>query len=158
MKAFTLIEILVVVVVIAICGAMIAIHASDTGDIQVTSAAKKLSRDLQYARSLAISSQSAVTIQFDLAQESYTMLDSDGVPLVDPVTKENYVVKFPEMDGMGRVDIATASFGGGSSVTFDDLGSPDNGGAVTLSVGEHQYTVNVVAATGRVVVNQTVIP
>jgi prepilin-type N-terminal cleavage/methylation domain-containing protein len=56
-------------------------------------------------------------------------------------------------DGLfGGVDVTDAVFGTGSAVTFDGLGAPSEGGAVTLVCGGHRRVVHVDALTGKVTV------
>jgi prepilin-type N-terminal cleavage/methylation domain-containing protein len=151
LSGFTLVEIIVVIVIMAIAAAVIIPHAIGTSDVQAVSGARILASDLQYAENTAITSQSPVTVTFDVAGESYTLSNASG-PLIHPITKGAYVVSFASQRGFDNLDIASASFGGNVMVTFDELGAPDNAGSVTLQAGPHVYRVDVAAATGNVTV------
>ena len=50
----------------------------------------------------------------------------------------------------GSVNITNVDFGGGNVVTFDTLGTPSNGGTVTLALGARQIVISVDALTGKV--------
>ena len=150
-NGFTLVEILVTVMVLAIAAAMVAPYMSGSGDFQAASAARILASDLQYAQNTAITSQDPVTVTFDPNSESYHLSNASG-QLIHPITKSAYVVSFSSREGFDRLDVASASFDGAMTVTFDVLGSPDHPGSVTLQAGPHVYQVDVAAATGNVTV------
>ena len=149
--AFTLVEILVVLVVLAIIAAVVGPYAVGTGDLAAISAARMLACDLQYAQDSAITTQLPVTVTFVASGESYELRNASGV-LIHPMSKSAYTVNFSTQRGFGNLDLVSADFGGGPTVTFDELGSPDNGGSVTLQAGPHVYRVDVASATGKVTV------
>ena len=151
--AFTLAEMLVVIVILAILAAVVLPKMVGTGDIQARSAARVMMADLEYAQSVAITSQTPITVTFSTAGNSYAVSNASG-HLIHPITKKTYVVELGEVKGMESVSIASASFGvGGSpSMTFDALGAPDNSGTVTIAAGAHTYYVNVAPVVGRVTV------
>ena len=149
---FTLIEIVVVVVILAIAAAIVVPYVVATDDLEVISAARMVACDLQYAQDVAITSQLPVTVTFDTSGESYELTNASGT-LVHPIKKSAYVISFAAQRGFEDLDVSAAAFGGGPTVTFDELGSPDNSGSVTLQAGSHVYQVDVAAATGKVTVN-----
>ena len=151
-RAFTLVELIVVMVIMAIAAAMAAPYAIDTGSAGATAAARIITCDLQFAQDEAITSQVPVTVAFSTAGESYSLSNASGA-LIHPINKTSYVIDFNALRGLNGVDVVSASFGGGSSVTFDELGSPDNAGNVTVQCGSDSYVVNVAAATGKVTVS-----
>lgn len=147
-QAFTLVEILVVLVILGIAAVMIIPRVTDTGDMQVESAAREMVADLQYAQSEAIVTQLPTTVTFNDATESYTLSNSAGT-LLHPLTKRNFVTSFPKTQGVQSVTITSSNFNGGHTVTFDALGGPDNGGTVNLAANAHTYRVDVAAVTGK---------
>ena len=151
---FTLIELLVVVLVLAIVAAVAVPLAVGTGDMQVISAARMISADLQYAQNTAVTTQEPATVTFIPNSESYSLSNASGV-IIHPITKEAYVVDFGSRRGFGGLDIVSADFGGKAWVTFDELGAPDSPGSVTLRCGPHIYIVSVATATGKVTVTAT---
>jgi len=149
--AFTLAEILVMVVILALIAAMVIPNVVSTSDLQVIAAARMIAADLQYAQSVAITSQTPVTVTFDVVHESYALSNASGA-LIHPITKKAYTVDFASQEGFGRLNIVSAAFGGGAAVTFDELGAANSAGTVTLQAGSHVYQVSVAAATGKVTV------
>ena len=148
--AFTLIELIVVIVIISIAAAMVVPMMSSAGDIQLRSAANKLAADLEYAKSMAISRGQTYTVVFDTTEDSYQIEDSSDTVITHPVRKGNYIEQFGGTSTLSKVRISNANFNGGPSVTFESIGSPDNGGAVTLTAGNDTIIVNVEAVTGYI--------
>lgn len=147
-SGFSLIEILIVVVIIAIAAAMAIPMMSSAGGIQVRSAANMVAADLEYAKSMAISRQKMYTVVFDKLTESYQIEDANGV-VYHPVKKGfKYIVNFSSDSRLDKVDIADVDFNSEEAVEFDYLGSPDNGGVITLQADGTTVTIIVEAVTG----------
>lgn len=152
-EAVTLVELMVVLVLLSIVAAVIVPRAVQTSDLEVVSAARVLAADLNYAQDLAITSQTPVTLTFNVTQNSYTLSNQSGT-LIHPITKEEYQTVFSAENGFGKTEILSAAFGSESAVTFDELGAPDSSGTVALQAGAHMYNVSVASATGRVTVTR----
>ena len=149
MKAFTLLELMVVVVIMAIMGAMIVPMIAGAGEMQALSAARIIATDIQYAQNVAITMQTPVTVQFDASADKYTLSNASG-PLKHPMTNKDYVVDFQTREDFEQLNIATVSFDGDASLVFDELGSPDAGGSVTVLGGSQMYRIDVTSVTGTV--------
>lgn len=153
--AFTLLEVLIVVVLIAIAAMLIVPMAGSAAGMQIRSAANVIAADLEYAKSTAISRGQKLSVVFDEAGESYRIKDESGNVIQHPVRKGfDYVVDFQTI-GLDKVDIVDADFDSTNEVKFDYLGSPYNGngnalnsGAISLQAGDTTATVNVEAVTG----------
>ena len=151
-SGFTLAELIVVVVILAVAAGMVVPYAISTSDLSVVSAARILAADLEYAQNLAITTQQSVIVSFDVANETYSLSNASGV-LDHPINKRPYVVSFPSLRGFEGVNVVSAGYGGQAEVTFDVVGSPDDGGTTVLQAGAHTYVVSVAPATGRVTVS-----
>jgi prepilin-type N-terminal cleavage/methylation domain-containing protein len=154
--AFTAIELLIVVVIIAIA-AMVAIPLSGSASgTQLRAAANIVASDLEYAKSMAISRGQNYSVDFDAGAESYRILDQGGNVIGHPVKKGfDYVVSFGGSSRLGKVGIVSSDFDSTDVVNFDYLGSPYNGsgnplnsGIITLQAGTATLTVSVEAVTG----------
>ena len=157
-SGFTLAEIIVVVIILGIAAGIVTPYVVSTSETALLSAARTLACDLQYAQSVAITSQVKVKVSFNAGADSYTLAKIEGTEsttLIHPINKSDYVVDFSTQLGFEGVALSTAAFGAGpaAEVTFDEMGSPDNGGTVTLTAGGSTYTVNVSEATGTIVAN-----
>ncbi len=157
---FTLIQLIVVMVLLAIIAAIVVINVTATGDVKVKAAARVILSDLQYAQSEANRRQEAITVTFYPAEERYTLSDSIGQVLVNPATNGNYEVNLPQDIGDSELDLLTVDFGGGvEAVTFTSLGEPVQGGStdpissnstIVVRHGDYTYTVKIVPVTGKV--------
>lgn len=158
-SSFTVIEILIVVVIIAIAAMMAIPMMTSAGSMQIRSAANMIAADLEYAKSMAISRQKIYAVVFNESTESYQIEDPDGI-IDHPVKKGfKYVVNFSNDSRLDKVDIADVDFDPDSShtITFDYLGSPYSGsgtsnplnsGIITLQAGEMTTTITVEPVTG----------
>ncbi len=146
---FTLVEMIVVLVILAVAATIIVPYAAGTTSFQASAAARLIMSDLEYAQNQAITTQTPVLVTFSVPGNSYTVSNASGT-LIHPISKQAYVVDFDTSDGFKNVSVSSADFGGSSVVTFDALGSPDNAGTVAVVAGSHTYTVTVAAVSGRV--------
>ncbi|HAU37243.1 MAG TPA: hypothetical protein DCX07_05950 [Phycisphaerales bacterium] len=157
-RGFTLAELLVLLLVLAITAVVVIPAAIDTTDSQAVSAARLLASDLQYAQNVAITTQRPVYVTFNVGAEQYQLSTpselnpNERVVLNHPITKAPYVIDFSTQRGFGRTNVVSASFGGLAEVGFDELGAPSSAGTVTLQAGSRVYRISVTAATGKVTV------
>jgi prepilin-type N-terminal cleavage/methylation domain-containing protein len=160
---FTLVEILVVVVILAIAAAMAVPMFSGAAGFQTQSAANMIAADLEYAKSMAISHQQQYGVVFDPDADSYQVVDCNGNVIQHPVKAGfQYAVNFHGDSRLNSVDLASANFVGTDSVTtaqvkFNYLGSPYNGndkdlnsGSITVQGGGTTMTITVEPVTGYI--------
>ncbi len=158
-SGFTLAEILLVIVIIAIA-AMIAVPMmGSTNGMQIRSAANMIAADLEYAKSMAISRQNSYSVVFDPVNDSYEIQDPNGI-IKHPVKKGfDYRVDFRSDSRLDKVIIENVDFDAdpGNTITFDYLGSPYSGsgtsnplnsGEIILRAGDFNMNVNVEPVTG----------
>ena len=158
--AFTIVELIVVMVILAIAAMLAVPMISSAADVQVRSAANMIAADLDYAKSMAISRQKNHSVIFDPANESYEVHDASGTVIDHPIKGgSDFVVDLQADSRLSRVDIVSADFDAQTTVTFDYLGSPLtppanplNSGVITLGAGSFSMTVTVEPMTGYVTV------
>ncbi len=143
-----------VLLIIAIAAAMVVPNALNSCDLQVMSAARMVTTDVQYAQDTAITSQTPVNVVFEPTSERYRLTNASGT-LIHPISKQAYMVDFRAMQGFHDVDLVSASFSGAEQATFDEMGTPNTGGTVVLRAGPHVYTISVAAVTGTVTVTRS---
>jgi prepilin-type N-terminal cleavage/methylation domain-containing protein len=159
-SGFTVVELLIVVVIVAIA-ALTAIPMMISADsFQIRSAANMVAADLEYAKTIAISRDQCFSVVFDKAAESYRIEDESGAVIAHPVKKGfDYIIDFQNDSGLNKVDIEDVDFDpdSGHTITFDYLGSPYSGsgtsnplnsGVVSLRAGQITVTVNIEPVTG----------
>jgi len=143
-----------VVIIIGIAAAVVIPNALSTASFQASSSARMVATDLQYAQDTAITSQTPVTVTFNVGNESYRLTNASGA-LIHPITKSVYVTDFGTLNGFSEVDVVSVNFNGAAAVTFDELGAPDRAGTVVIRAGGHAYRLDVAAATGKVTVTRS---
>ncbi len=146
--AFTLIELLIVIVVGIILAGTVLPAAHTLDDQSVSADARVLASDLEFVQARAIATGQNHRILFDVDNDRYQVESPPGVLLDEPLTKRPWVRKLGgPSDG---VDVITADFDGAAAVLFDPAGAPDDGGMIVLEKGEFQATIRVQNVTGYV--------
>lgn len=147
-RAFTLVEILMVVIIMAIAAAIVIPYSSASGTAALA-AARMITSDLQYAQNVAITTQKPVTATFSTTTSEYS-LTSQSEPLIHPITKVAYTVRLSNERGMSGVRIESTTLGAAGAVTFDEFGSPSEACMILVKAGAVMYRVEVAAATGNI--------
>lgn len=169
-RAFTLLELLVVVALLGIAGAMVIPSLGSVGVLRVQAAIRTLVSDITFAQCDAMAFQEQRAIVFDAEVNRYTLVEVPG-SVIDVQNNTMYDPTRP--GGLYAVDMSDARFGGarmsnidfdGDSVLiFDALGgpvtepggnTPGAGGSVTVSTPDAAYRLTVDAFTGRVTVTR----
>jgi len=152
--AFTLIELMIVISIIALTAMLVVPHIASSASYEVQGAARALAGDLLYAQSEAIANQQSRKVIFDAQNNSYRLTDGADVTLPAPWLGGSYQVSFGSASQFSDVSIESPEFGGQTEVVFDEMGAPSSGGSVELVAGPHRYRVTVTAFTGRVSVEE----
>jgi prepilin-type N-terminal cleavage/methylation domain-containing protein len=161
--AFTLVEILIVVLVIAIGAAIVIPNIGTSANTAVVSAARVVQSDLEVARSLALTTQNPHSVVFSSDLQSYkVVMNYSGGPYAStlavnhPVNQgQVYQVTLPALNGMSKVQVTNVTFGAGTYVTFQSTGDPVTSGSITLKGGTVQMVITVEGLTGLVTVART---
>lgn len=170
--AYTLLEVLVVVVILGIAGAMVIPAMGSTGILKVQGALRSIVSDITFAQSDAVAFQEKRAVCFDPTASAYSVvqvpgnfIDQAANTMYDP-TKPNgkWTVNFASDARFGDARITFVDFGGGATnLIFDGLGgpvadaasnNPGPGGTIKVSGSGLTWTINVEAFTGRVTVAQ----
>lgn len=147
---FTIIELMIVIVILSIAALTAIPMMSSASSMQIRSATNLIMADLEYAKSMAITRGQNYSVVFNVGADSYQIEDQSGNVIPHPVkTGFNYVMSFPNDSRLSRVDLTSVSFTG-ATVTFDCLGSPDNGGTISLQASNTTATVMVEPVTGYI--------
>jgi prepilin-type N-terminal cleavage/methylation domain-containing protein len=165
-RAFTLIEIIVVVVILAIA-ALIAIPVfSGASEMQLRAAADKLAADIEYAKSMAVTTQKNYKVVFDTNLERYDIwVNNSGTTwtlIKDPVKKSDFRVTYPQESRLSSVGVSAVDFNGTAIVQFNYTGAPLDGSgnaltdpahsSVTLEAKDQTTIVTVEPVTGFITV------
>ena len=154
-RAFTLVEVLVVVAIIGIAGAVVVPQMLRSGTMQLQAGSRIIIADMLYAQNEAIARQSPRRMVFDTDNNNYKLTDTAGTAITvswKNGAAGNYVVDFKNDSRFSRVSISDVNFGGSKTVEFDVLGAPSSGGTIDVSSGSLKYRITVAAFTGRVTI------
>lgn len=164
-NAFTIIELMTVLVVLGIAVAVIPAMMGSTDAMQARSAAEQVVAAITYAQCRTITTQSSLQIAFDSTGNSFEVQDENGtaVRLFDS-DDTDYQISFCQDSGLGAVNMTSASFDGSTTLWFDHLGGPHGGtisgtpgtmtqGSVVITAGAESLTITVQPVTGEVSVN-----
>ncbi|MGD0137305.1 MAG: type II secretion system protein [Tepidisphaeraceae bacterium] len=171
-RAFTLIEVLVVVLILGIASALILPEVSGQDDMSAAAAARTVMGDLLYAQNRAIAMQQYAYVAFNQAGQSYSLYDGTSAgpattPLTHPVNGINYVMTFGKAgpnNVASDVTLGSVNFNGQSTIAFDETGVPyfyssgpptplTGTGSIRLNSGSYSVTVSVAQDTGEITVN-----
>ncbi len=149
--AFSLVEAVFVVSIIGILGAIaLPRYAGFVASQQTEAAARRIVSDLTYAQRQARLTSSKQRVIFDVGRGTYELPD-----MTDPDHKnKTYFVNLG--DDPYRATIKDATFGSGSTVTYDGFGNPDSPGTITIIVGNYFQTVTVDGGLNRARIDQAV--
>ena len=148
-RGFTLIEIVIMVVIIAIAALTAIPMMSSAASMQIRSAANMITADIEYAKSMAISRGQDFSVVFDKNTDSYRIEDQDSNVIPHPVKKGfDYAIDFQNDSRLNKVDITNIDFNTTNRVQFNCLGSPDYGGTISLDANGTTVTITVEPVTG----------
>lgn len=179
-RGYTLVELLIVVAVLGLAGALLVPILGDRGDFDTQGAVRRLAADLMFAQSDALANQehrrliflpdpdasgqylgwaivklreSELGLAFDADTARYV---SD--PLAGAGQDGRFIVNLKSDERFGGTFVASVELDGGAAfVTYDELGGtvtstgqPGSGGEIVLRGGSSVYRVTIDGVTGKV--------
>ncbi len=169
-RAFTLIEMILTVVILGIAGALVIPAMGETGILKVQASVRTIIADITFAQSDAVAFQERRALVFDVANNSYRVvqvpgntIDAANNTLFDPTKSDGlFVVDFKNAQ-FGDARIISASFDGQPTLIYDALGGPvadasgstvGSGGTVRVQGSGSIFAISVEPFTGRVTVTR----
>lgn len=173
-RGYTLIEVLIVVAILGLAGALLVPYLSSKGDFDTQAAVRTLIADITYAQSDALANQGFRRVQFfqDGTGWCLVRVDEDDLAepfdpasadyLYDPLAANSesgrYIVDLRESQKFSSVRIESVTLDGGKrALTFDELGGtigsggiPGTGGQIVLTSPQSSYQVDIAPVTGKV--------
>ncbi|MDX2146949.1 MAG: prepilin-type N-terminal cleavage/methylation domain-containing protein [Planctomycetota bacterium] len=163
-RAYTLVEMLIVVVILGIAAALVVPAMGDTDVLRVQAAVRTIIADITYAQSEAVAHQEGRAIVFHADEGRYAVVQVvNGV--VDETTGLLYETRL-DQSLMGDARITQVEFGEDDVLVFDEVGAPafgENGqppesGKLEIEGSGQRFTVTIDGYTGRVTVARTDLP
>ena len=143
-NGFTVAELVVILVLVAILAFAVIPRYQDKGAINVSALAEQLASDIRYTQSLAMTSGQRNRI--NLAAASYQITTSSGGPVVHPATGSTAVISLSNVS-------LTLSGLSNSYIAFDGKGIPYTDVAGTVLSANATITLNSSGSTRQVVVS-----
>lgn len=167
---YTLIEVLVVVVILGIAGAMVAPAMGQAGVLRIQAAVRTIVADISFAQMDALGYQEQRAIVFDIDKNEYTLVQVNGTT-IDADNDALYDIRGPQQryrvslnaEVFGGTVIESVDFDGDNVLIFDEIGglvsapgsgTLSQGGTIVLAGPLSRYRVDVAAFTGRVTVTR----
>ena len=144
-RAFTLVELAVVVVILAVL-AQLAIprYARAIANYRADAAIRRIAADIALTQSRARALSSSQTITFSTTANTYQIT---GMPDPDHPAA-TYTV--PLADKTTGASLSAVSFNNSPSLTFDGYGAPSSAGSITVTSGIATRSLAVAADSGVV--------
>jgi len=162
-KAFSIIELMVVLVILALSVLVATIVAPQRDAMQVQSATESVTAMMTYAQNYSITHGRPIQMLFSDDGTSVELQDQNGIVLKGNVldTVNDYRLTFTSHRGMSEVRVHSADFDGSRVIWFDAFGVPHGGaieenppglasGEVILRAGENQMIIRVETITGEI--------
>jgi len=179
---YTLIELLIVIGILGLAGAMLVPHLVERESMTVQAAVRQVIADLSFAQSDALAHQEYRRVHFYADGGGYCIArvsDSDYADAFDPDVADyiadplkghgEYIVDFAGDDRFAGVSITSVSIdgagegigGSGDDLVYDPLGGtiragglPGTGGDIEITAGEHTYRLTIAPFTGKLTVQK----
>lgn len=146
-RGVSLIEIVGVIALLGALGLAALVWSPSPDPTRLRAAAQEVQSNIEYARQLAMATGVTHGVAF-VANGAYTVYRSAvGTPVENPLTRQSMIetlsTRYPGV-----------SIQGNYTVEYDSFGAPTvgGGGSVTLSNVSGTLPIQVVAATGKVVI------
>jgi general secretion pathway protein H len=160
-RAYTLVELLIVVVLLGIAAAMVIPQMGSANALRVQSVVRSIVADIGITQSDALARQQPRAIVFDTTNNNYKIYQvRNGAYQPQDLLQTVTLFETGDTGLVGKIE--SAKFDATSSVlVFDELGGPvksvsdssaSSGGTIRVSGYGSVYDINVEAYTGRVTV------
>jgi len=162
LRAYTLVEVLIVVVILGIAAGMVVPNMKGTGALRVQAAVRTIVADIAEAQSDSLAFQTGRAIVFHPDENRYSIVEVLGTTIDESLD----TLRQTRLAGNDFGDFAFVSvdFGGTQTLVFDELGGPVTepggntpapNGVIQVTGSEQAFTITVEAYTGRITVTRT---
>jgi prepilin-type N-terminal cleavage/methylation domain-containing protein len=157
-RGYTLIELLIVIAMLGIAGALVIPSMGSTDVLRVQATVRAIVADINVAQSDALAHQQPRALIFDPATNTYVVIEVPG-STIEPTGNTIKLVDLNDRRRFHNSRLVSADFSGDPVLIFDELGgpvtdvggnTPSSGGTIVISGSGSVFNINVEAYTGRV--------
>ncbi|MBX3377440.1 MAG: prepilin-type N-terminal cleavage/methylation domain-containing protein [Phycisphaeraceae bacterium] len=161
-RAYTLVEVLIVVTLLGIASALVIPNVNSTEVLRVQSTVRAIVADITFAQSDALARQQGRAVIFDAENNAYAIVEVKSSSL-NPATDTIQRVDLRNKRKFHDSTIESVNFDGGNVLVFDEMGgtvtapastTPSAGGSLVISGSGSRFRIAVEAYTGRVTVTR----
>lgn len=162
LRGYTLIEVLIVVVILGIAGALVIPSFSSTEVLRIQATVRTIVGDITFAQSDALARQQKRAIVFNAAENRYAIIEVRGGTL-NPTTDTIKTVNLSNARKYHTSRLVSADFDGDNVLVFDEMGgpvagpgssTPGAGGTIVVEGSGSIFQITIEAYTGRVSVQR----
>ena len=133
-KAMTILEVIMVFFIVAILAVSVIPRFQIHYEVKLQAATKRVTSDIRYTQSLAVTQHQDYVIEFDVGSDIYQVYRvSDGQPAPDPFTRSPLAIDFRTDAQFAGVDISSVDFNNSNMLRFNWEGIPQDNLGVSLS-------------------------
>ncbi|RKY21861.1 MAG: hypothetical protein DRQ55_02740 [Planctomycetota bacterium] len=146
---FTIIELLMVVALLGMFAVMAMPSGGMSTDRKIDMIQLQLQDAVDHAQSIAYHTGDKMAVRISTDGQWIAVVNEVGVPVVDPLTRAPYVVRFTPLPGQpDGVKMVQASFGfDRPMIGFDSRGGLQYPGTLTIQAGEDARVLSLDSAT-----------
>lgn len=135
-SGFTFIELIIIIIIIGILGAVAFTRILDNlQPFKVRAAIEQITSDIEQSKALSMAQHDTITIAFNIANDSYSIYTGptgSQTIMTDYLGSDQGVISFDQAEYSGT-DITSANFGNSPNLSFDPWGNTILGGTITLN-------------------------
>lgn len=165
-RAYTLVEVLVLIAILGVASAVVIPSVGSSGVLRAQAAVRAVVSDLSFAQSDAMAFQAGRAVYFDVDENRYVVcavvngsVDPETDALYDPHRRSGVMDLDLDDGDYGGARIESVEIDGGTMIVFDEQGapvaapgsnSPSSGGRITIRGDGVRYFIDVDGFTGHI--------
>lgn len=148
---FTILELMVSVTIMGMLAVIAMPSATASNERKLDMIELQMQDAIDHAQSLSYHTGVKYGVRFDVNDQWIAVINEQGVPVQDPLTRSYYVVRFTPQPGQpvgATIDYAAFGFDR-PTIAFDTKGNLEYPGTVVISAGDLVRTLGVNSATAQ---------
>ena len=150
-RGFTLIELVVVVLIMALLAAIVMPSGSMSDKRKLDTVQVALQDAINHARALAYHKGEPYGVKFHVVNQWFSVVNRMATPVEDPLSHGPYIVYLTHPGMPGNVSVESAQFNGRLTAAFNEKGILQYGGEVVIRAGGSTRRLLINSATAKLV-------